>query len=584
MYLIPGFLKPSTSFVPFSEKTRSMAARTNKDNKDASGKSDGRPGLGQLAEQHLEDMDACIQNSGLAPDTLAQLKLWQEQQEQTLKAWAKRPGREHTSDADRFGESLQDWERAKATFMAQAAEHPKEDSTARDFFSHSSAKRVNTDTVMAKSLKQQYPNLELVITPARTCNLIAYAQAGLASFETIGESSGKNPESLSWDLYVAPARRLDGAQGGIAERPFFEKYLYKWRGLEFIIYLVDGRDGSQNYPSVINYYILTPTKDKAQLLILEVGRWGADMHGEILVFDGGYWQKSGELFNSIMKASWDDVILEPTMKQAVIDDHLTFFTSRETYTRLKVPWKRGIIYHGPPGNGKTISIKATMHMLYNLKPAVPTLYVRSLSSFSGPEYSTQQIFAKAREFAPCYLVFEDLDSLVTDSVRSYFLNEVDGLKNNDGVFMVGSTNHLDRLDPGISKRPSRFDRKYYFPDPNLKERILYCRYWQSKLSDNKDIEFPNELCNAIAATTDDFSFAYIQEAFVAALLSIAQKSKKPGKSDEAGWTEDLGDGWVGILGGGDADGDLEKLVLWAEIKKQIAILREGMEEKQKVQM
>lgn len=35
-------------------------------------------------------------------------------------------------------------------------------------------------------------------------------------------------------------------------------------------------------------------------------------------------------------------------------------------------------------------------------------------------------------------------------MRSYFLNEIDGLKSNDGIFMVGSTNHLERLDPGIS--------------------------------------------------------------------------------------------------------------------------------------
>lgn len=68
----------------------------------------------------------------------------------------------------------------------------------------------------------------------------------------------------------------------------------------------------------------------------------------------------------------------------------------------------------------------------------------------GPEYSIKSIFAQARQFAPCYLVFEDLDSLVSDSVRSYFLNEVDGLKDNDGIFMIGSTNHLERLDPGIS--------------------------------------------------------------------------------------------------------------------------------------
>lgn len=68
----------------------------------------------------------------------------------------------------------------------------------------------------------------------------------------------------------------------------------------------------------------------------------------------------------------------------------------------------------------------------------------------GPEAAVGIIFEKARANAPCYLIFEDLDSLVTDGVRSYFLNQIDGLNNNDGIFIVGSTNHLDRLDPGIA--------------------------------------------------------------------------------------------------------------------------------------
>jgi DNA replication protein DnaC len=68
------------------------------------------------------------------------------------------------------------------------------------------------------------------------------------------------------------------------------------------------------------------------------------------------------------------------MKKAIIDDHQSFFDSRDTYARLKVPWKRGLIYHGPPGNGKTISIKAMMHTLYDRKDPVPALYVRSFSS------------------------------------------------------------------------------------------------------------------------------------------------------------------------------------------------------------
>lgn len=155
------------------------------------------------------------------------------------------------------------------------------------------------------------------------------------------------------------------------------------------------------------------------------------------VFDGGFWQKSQELYRSIDKSSWDDVILDPDMKASIRNDVLRFFSSRERYEKLRVPWKRGIIYYGPPGNGKTISIKAMMHTLYHLPDPVPALYVRSLASIGGPEYSIKRIFAKARQQAPCLLIFEDLDSLVRDDSRTYFLNEVDGLQVNEGVLMIG---------------------------------------------------------------------------------------------------------------------------------------------------
>lgn len=82
-----------------------------------------------------------------------------------------------------------------------------------------------------------------------------------------------------------------------------------------------------------------------------------------------------------------------------------------------------------------------MDALYSRPDPIPTLYVKSLAGCNSPEYSIRQIFVKARETAPCLLVFEDLDSLITDKVKSYFLNEVDGLENNDGIMMIGSTNH-----------------------------------------------------------------------------------------------------------------------------------------------
>lgn len=178
-----------------------------------------------------------------------------------------------------------------------------------------------------------------------------------------------------------------------------------------------------------------------------------------------------------------------------------------------------------------------------------------VNSFGGPEFSLSTIFTQARRYAPCYLIFEDLDTIITEQTRSYFLNEVDGLRSNDGIFMVGSTNHLDRLDPGISKRPSRFDRKYFFPNPNHDERVKYGQFWQGKLKDNKDVEFPDEICEATAKITDGFSFAYIQEAFVASLLAlaIADKKEEPGR---------------GV--------DIDKLPLWQQLKKQVKILRDEL--------
>ena len=59
---------------------------------------------------------------------------------------------------------------------------------------------------------------------------------------------------------------------------------------------------------------------------------------------------------------------------------------------------------------------------------VPTLVVKTLAQRAGPQTSVRQIFTKARQTAPCLLLFEDVDSLVTDQVRSYFFNEVDGLE------------------------------------------------------------------------------------------------------------------------------------------------------------
>jgi hypothetical protein len=86
---------------------------------------------------------------------------------------------------------------------------------------------------------------------------------------------------------------------------------------------------------------------------------------------------------------------------------------------------------------------------------------------------------------------------------------------------------------------------------------LYAKYWQGKLS-SRPIEFPSKLCPAIADITGGFSFAYLQELFIAAMLVIARGEAESSDSEDKD------------------DDSLDQYKLWRVLKKQAAILREDM--------
>ena len=464
-----------------------------------------------------------------------------------------------------------------ATAVTPSSTH---DAVYKEFYKNSTAPRINSDVVLVDAIRKQYPSLHLTIIQSYQCNFLAYASTGHAVATPI-DADNSSIENLKHRRYMAPARRMGDGTGVLYDSVQFGKWMYKWEGKEYILYCIAGSDGLYKDPMS---YLLGSTPVENDELMLAACAWQHSIRNSVLVFDGGYWENSSELWQSIQKASWDDVILDAGMKASIIGEVTKFFDSKDRYKKLRVPWKRGIIFHGPPGNGKTVSIKAMMHSLYDRDDPVPTLYVRSLSSYGGPEYAIRTIFSKARQMAPCFLVFEDLDSIVSDAVRSYFLNEVDGLQNNDGIMMVGSTNHLERLDPGISKRPSRFDRKYLFPDPNMEERVEYCEFWRRKLDGNEDVEFPQILTRAIAGITKGFSFAYIQEAFVAALLAIANGDTSGVEETEEEKSLRLEDeceffflNQMVLKTKVDNEKELEKFVLWRMIKKVVRTLREELE-------
>jgi ATPase family associated with various cellular activities (AAA) len=261
-----------------------------------------------------------------------------------------------------------------------------------------------------------------------------------------------------------------------------------------------------------HHWIVADERKIAEEFFDAVCEWSCEVRGEILVYQDGYFQKDKQLFDSIKSSTFDNLVLPASLKQQMQNDFQQFFNSREFYERYRIPWKRGALFIGPPGNGKTHSLKALINQLNK-----PCIYVRSFKSeYENEQERMAEVFNRARMTTPCVLVFEDLDSMIDGTNRAFFLNELDGFQPNTGIVALATTNHPEKLDPSILDRPSRFDRKYYFPLPAATERLAYIARWNEELK--PELRVSQRGAAAVVRETEGFSFAYLKELFVSSMV------------------------------------------------------------------
>lgn len=332
-------------------------------------------------------------------------------------------------------------------------------------------------------------------------------------------------EGRNWEFDLDAFVR-DGKCSVIAEKSVFYHALTEWRGTEkkprqqtenawlnvlwggelLDVVLISWSEGCSIQQG---HWILADNRQIAESFLGAVCAWSCEVRGEILVYQNGYFKKDKELFAGIKSATFDNLILRDSLKQEIQDDFKQFFNSRETYERYGIPWRRGAIFIGPPGNGKTHTVKALINSL-----GQPCIYVRSFRSQRGEQLNMAQVFARAR-LAPSLVVLEDLDSMLHNQNRSFFLNELDGFNVNTGVVVLATTNHPEKLDPAILDRPSRFDRKYHFALPAATERLAYIEKWNGELQ--SELRIASDDARLIVKETKGFTFAYLKELFVASM-------------------------------------------------------------------
>ncbi|KAG5951975.1 hypothetical protein E4U53_001925 [Claviceps sorghi] len=186
-----------------------------------------------------------------------------------------------------------------------------------------------------------------------------------------------------------------------------------------------------------------------------------------------------EGFTVIPNVTWDQVGALDVARKQLQTSIIGPIKRPAQYEEFALPRSAGVLLWGPPGCGKTLIAQAVANdakasfILIN-GPELLNKYV------GESERAVRELFQRARSSRPCILFFDEVDSVVppranasTESgarLVNALLTELDGAKDRNGVYVIGTTNRPELIDEAIL-RPGRLGIQIFIDLPTPSERV-----------------------------------------------------------------------------------------------------------------
>lgn len=205
----------------------------------------------------------------------------------------------------------------------------------------------------------------------------------------------------------------------------------------------------------------------------------------------------GSGFNIVDLGEQPYPIISEELSDELEKNVISLFGKAEEFKKLGQAVSRKIILSGGPGNGKTMIGK---YLASRLRGQVTTIWVSAKSILERDHID--EIFEIARKLSPALIIMEDLDLISgtrsmfgNDNMLGEMLNQLDGLKKNDSIVIVASTNRVEDLDEALNDRPERFDRIFEVGKPTgvLAQKIAH--------------QYLIKKCNVSEATVNDLNLS-----------------------------------------------------------------------------